>query len=184
MTIRGFGVSSLVGGVTVMITHPWSVIRRDLKLTQLEVAKKLNVDRQTVIRLEQGLFHAPSEEVLERLAELYDTDPQELLNDYWDYVTRTRQEFMEKYPSFSDILRNPYVSKEHPLVLYRELNGLTRMGLCKGLCLDYAPVADYEYNKQRSVPESLVKACQEIGWDCEILNKAVADWRILGYADK
>jgi transcriptional regulator with XRE-family HTH domain len=167
-----------------MITHPWSVIRRDLALTQLEIARALNVDRQTVIRLEQGLFHSPSSEVLEKLSGIYETDPQELLNDYWDYVTRTRQEFMEKYPDFAAVLSDPYTHKEHPLVLYREVNSLTRMGLCKGLCLDYAPVADFEYNRQRSIPESLLKACREIGWDCTVLEKAVADWRILGHADK
>lgn len=156
--------------------HPWARIREDRCLTQLEVSSILNVTRQTVIRLEQSLFHSPSEVILKELSCLYEVSEQELIEEYNEYVQQTREKFGEKYPNFN--MLHSYNGNQHPLVYYREEVDLTRMGLCKGLCLDYGPVADFEYNKQRAIPEGLIVACQDIGWDYGILEKAVKRWRV------
>ena len=156
------------------MTHPWAQIREDRCLTQLEVAGHLKVTRQTVIRLEQGLFHAPSSEVLKELEDLYGVN--DLLESYSEYVKNTREDFREQYSDFSRL--KTYLAPAHPLESWRLDQRLSRMGLCKGLCLDYGPVADYEYNKQRATPESLSVACKEIGWDLAPLEEAVKRWRI------
>lgn len=159
-----------------MTTHPWAKIREDLNMTQLEVADALNVTRQTVIRLEQGLFHAPSKEVLEELADLYSLEEVDLLGEYEDYVRETRLAFTEHHPNFEGLW--VYTGKEHPLEAWRLMQGLSRMGFCKGLCLDYGPVADFEYNKQRATPEALILASKAIGWSLDPLERAVKEWRI------
>lgn len=162
--------------------HPWVTRREGLMLTQLEVANYLQLNRQSVIRLEQGLFHSPSVEVLVGLGALYSAPVGDLIREYDDFVKATRETFAGRYPDFR-FLRN-YSGLTHPLVAYRESNDLTRMGLCRGLCLDYGPVADYEYNKQRGIPLELKRACEDIKWDWSILEEEVVLWRQSGRADK
>lgn len=159
-----------------MTIHPWAQIREDRCLTQLEVSKHLKVTRQTVIRLEQGLFHSPSETVLNELADLYETSKGEMLEDYYIYVRVTRTEFGDRYSNFDSL--KTYLAPAHPLESWRLDQELSRMGLCKGLCLDYGPVADFEYNRQRAIPEGLILAAKQINWDLEPLEDAVKRWRV------
>jgi hypothetical protein len=103
---------------------------------------------------------------------------------YYDYVRSTREEFAKSHNSFAVLVPTLVINRKHPLVLYRENYELSRMGLCKGLCLHYDPITEYEANKQREVPEQLKEACEEMKWDWQPLADAVAVWRRLGYADK
>lgn len=163
--------------------HPWAKRRSRAGYTQLEVAEYLNVTRQYVIRLEQSLFHEPPDNIVMELAGFYTTSPAELIAEYRAFVTERRAEFRQKHQSFKAVLGD-YKGLQHPLVYYREINDLSRMAFCKGLCLDYGPVSDYETNKQRSMPMIIKLAAQEIYWSYEPLELAVAEWRKDGRADK
>lgn len=164
-----------------MATHPWARRRTQLGLTQDAVAATLHVNRQTVIRLEQGLFHQPSEDVLVKLGILYATPIGDLIRGYNEYVMTQRGEFAGMYPDFRVL--NNYQGFEHPLISYRLSLGLSRLAFCRALCLDYGPVADYETNKQRGIPLELIRACSDMNWDYAPLESAVAEWRSSGRAD-
>jgi hypothetical protein len=111
---------------------------------------------------------------------------------YYDYVRETREEFAKTHQSFVAVLGREfgylgsldYTGRLHPLVHYRDAYEMSRMGLCKGLCLHYDPITEYEGNNQRDVPEQLKEACEEMKWDWQPLARAVADWRKNGYADR
>lgn len=163
--------------------HPWVVHRERKVLTQEAIASELNVNRQTVIRLEQSLFHSPSDEVLEALSRIYGVSQLELRLEYDEYKMYQRALFKSDHKSFWLALAG-YEGAEHPLVWYREQYELSRLAFCRALCLDYSPVADYEANKQRSIPLELMLACNEMSWDYLPLEKAVSDWRLKGHADK
>lgn len=162
--------------------HPWATRRERIGLTQELVAFELNVNRQTVIRLEQSLFHQPSEEVLTKLGEIYAAPIGELIEEYNTFVKTKRGEFAGRYPNFHQL--NNYTGFEHPLVAYRESIDLTRLGFCRALCLDYGPISDYENNKQRGIPLELIRACSDMMWDYAPLEEQVVLWRQSGRADK
>lgn len=161
--------------------HPWATRRERAGFTQDSVAGLLGVNRQTVIRLEQSLFHAPSVEVLVKLGEYYSVPIGDLIEEYNEYVQFQRGVFAGKYPNFS--MLNNYQGVEHPLVSYRLSLDLTRLAFCRELCLDYGPVSDYERNIQRGIPLELIRACSDMYWDYAPLESAVAEWRSSGRAD-
>ncbi len=169
------------------ISHPWARYRRNMGLTQSSVADRVGVTRHYIIRLEQSLFWHPSDSLLVRLSILYDIELGEFEESYYRYVRDTREEFARTHSSFEALFGSglrSLVWDKHPLVIYRERHGLSRMGLCKGLCLHYDPVSEYEANKQRDIPAQLVEACDDIKWDYQPLVSAVAEWRISGRADR
>jgi transcriptional regulator with XRE-family HTH domain len=169
-----------------MSNHPWGRYREQAGFTQSEVAELTGNTRHYIIRLEQGLFWHPPDSLLVRLAGLYKIDLGTFEASYYEYVRETRSRFAKEYESFSGyfgILPRPYNKIEHPLVRYRLANNLSRAGLCKGLCLHYGLISDYEANKQRDLPEQLQEACDEIKWDTTALVNAVAEWRKSGRAD-
>lgn len=54
-------------------------LRRERKLNQREVAERLPMSAGNLSRLETGDYGPPADEVIERLAEVLDADPVELL---------------------------------------------------------------------------------------------------------
>lgn len=161
--------------------HPWATFRESKGFSQQFIADQLDVSRHYVIRLEQGLFANSPDHVLNKLSDLLEVSNDELHATYHLYRHDTREEFGRSYADFS-YLKN-YAGAVHPLVDYRERNKLSRIGLCKGLCLHPDPINDYEKNKQRGVPRDLIVACNEISWDYGHLENAVTEWRISGRAD-
>lgn len=164
--------------------HPWAKYRRAVGLTQLDVADLLGVTRHYVIRLEQSLYWHPTDSLLARLSLKYGVDLDEFKMSYYDYVRSKRDLFKVTHVDFDSGLAEPYLDAKHPLVAYRESYGLSRMGLCKALCLHYDNISDYENNQQRHCPDQLVVACEEMDWDVEPLVQAVSEWRESGHADR
>lgn len=169
------------------ISHPWARYRRNAGFTQAEVADRMHVTRHYIIRLEQSLFWHPTDSLMVKLAMLYDVELGEFEESYYRFVRDTRETFAKTHSSFESLFGSglrPLVFNKHPLVIYRERHGLSRMGLCKGLCLHYDPISEYEANKQREIPAQLIEACEEIKWSYAPLVRAVAEWRISGRADR
>lgn len=159
--------------------HPWAKMRRNVNLTQAEVGMRLGVERLSIIRYEQGMFGHLSDPLLESLSRIYGVDKALLIQEYRGFQRVTRQEFKVKHRSWAVVL-NEYQGLKHPLIHYRTYYELSRNGLCKALCLDYGPVAAYERNKQRSIPETLKTASEDIYWDYTGLESAVLEWRASG----
>jgi len=133
-----------------------------------------------VIRLEQSLFPEPPPKLLNEISNWLEIPTAQLLAEYHAYVKETRLEFAELHSSFTKRLDNyPLISLDMaPLVYYREAEGLTRMGLCKGLCLHQDSVRDYELNLQKSLPAQLISACDLLGWNYAIIEDLTQLWRI------
>lgn len=132
-----------------------------------------------VIRLEQGLFNEPPPDLLVKIGFRLDANLEELLREYFQYIKDTRAIFREKHSSFKSILRTYDLLEDiHPLVYYREAESLSRIGLCKELCLHQDPIRDYENNQQRGLPAQLIAASEEIGWDYHCVEIAVKSWRV------
>ena len=164
--------------------HPWTQIRKANNLTQISVAEKLGVTRFMVGKLEQSQFDHPPKELLSGLAQIYNTTEQSLLESWGVYVRETRDSFALRHHSFSEVFNNGYSGINHPLVHYREVESLSRYALCRGLCLHYDPISDYEQNRQRTTPEGLVKACEYLKWDINPLEEQVYEWKRSGRADE
>lgn len=158
--------------------HPWAGYRKDRLLTQQQVANELGIERLSVIRLEQGMFNNIAADTLTQLAHLYGRAPDELLEVYHGYQEVTRLEFSSTHASWKGL--RAYEGPAHPLIYYREFHELSRNELCKGLCLDYSPISDYETNKQRTIPMILKQVSEEIHWDYTELESSVLQWRASG----
>lgn len=169
-------ISSGIGGSIMM--HPWAKMRRKRNLTQVEVGNILGMDRLSVIRYEQGMFGHLSDSLIDSLSDLYKEDADLLILEYRGYQRLTRLAFAEQYPDWKFV--RGYTGLDHPLIYYRNNIGLSRNALCKGLCLDYGPVSEYEANKQRSLPLSIKVASEDMRWDWTILDSAVSEWRSSG----
>lgn len=160
------------------MSHPWAVLRRQRGFTQLEIASILGIERLSVIRLEQGMFGHVNKEVLLKLAKVYDAPEGLLLQEYRGFQRETRQHFAATHNDWR-LLRN-YTGRKHPLIYYRTYYELSRNGLCRGLCLDYGPISEYETNRQRTIPEIIKIASEDMRWDWTALESAVLEWRASG----
>lgn len=159
--------------------HPWAKFRRAANLTQQQVGTMLNIDRLSVIRYEQGMFGHLSDALIDSLSRIYKIDQDLLIMEYRGYQRETRLEFAANHANWRIILSG-YVGTTHPLIHYRLFYGLSRNALCKGLCLDYGPVSNYEANKARAIPAALVQASEDMHWDYTGLESAVIEWRASG----
>ena len=155
-------------------------LRRDRGYTQVFVADRLNIGRQMLMRMEQGLYTDLPHSA--QLGRIYDVTEDEILRLYKEHVARTRERFSLKYPSFRDVLSG-YSGAIMPLTYYRNHLQLTQIGFCKGLCVHPDPIRDYELNQQRGIPAQLIIACNAISWDYGALESAVVEWRVEGRAD-
>ena len=165
--------------------HPWAKYRKSAGFTQAQAADRVGVTRHMIIRLEQSLFwHPPQDSVLVKLSTLYDIELGTFEMAYYQYVRDRREEYAKTHKDFDTILAKREFPKLHPLVEYRSFYELSRMGLCKAICLHYDPISEWEMNKQRSIPDQLKEACEEMQWSTELLEDEVSKWRRFGYADK
>jgi transcriptional regulator with XRE-family HTH domain len=160
-----------------------STFRDRINITQAALAERLNVSRHYYIRLEQGLYHEIPSEILGELSRWFGVTETELSSVYRTFQRTTREQFRDSHESFKKVLAS-YGGLRHPLIYYRETERLTRMGLCRGLCLHYDGVTQYEANKQRGLPLDLKIACGDIYWDYAYLETAVSEWRQDGRADR
>ena len=172
-----FGISCVT--LIFMKTHPWAKFRRAANMTQQQVANHLNIDRLSVLRYEQGMFGHLSDELLSSLSQIFKQDEALLVMEYRGYQREQRLAFAEEHLAWRAVLKD-YQGKLHPLIYYRNYYELSRNALCKGLCLDYGPVSNYEMNKQRTIPAALVQASEDIRWDYTGLESAVLEWRASG----
>lgn len=142
-----------------------------------------------MIRLEQSLFWHPPDHLTVKMSQLYEIELGIFEEGYYEFVRKQRDEFRKTHKSFASVFGmveledDIYRGRVHPIIHYRSQYELSRMGLCKALCLHYDPITEYEQNKQREVPEQLKEACNEMGWSWDAISDAVSLWRRLGYAD-
>lgn len=158
--------------------HPWSFHRLRSGLTQERLADALGVSRYYIVRLEQGIYRRPSEELLTKLAAVFKINEGQLLAEYYKYQREVRIRFANEVDDFRRLAN--YTGTKHPLVAWREDYNLSRIGLCKELCLHQDSIRDYELQLQLGIPDQLVEACEQIGWSTEPLVNAVREWKLSG----
>lgn len=158
-------------------------MRREVNLTQAEVGNLLSIERLSIIRYEQGMFGHLSDELVDRLSQLYRVEPGLLIMEYRGYQRESRLEFASEHTNWREALRG-YTGYTHPLVYYRNGYELSRNQLCKQLCLDYGPISKYEANKARTLPAALRIASEDMRWDYTGLESAVIEWRASGRSSR
>lgn len=162
--------------MTTTLVHPWTSRRIAAGFTQEALADRLGITRHMVIRLEQALFAEPPPAILVQLIKLYDFPDENLTEEYHKYQRDSRLAFAKQFSNFT-LLRD-YCGELHPLAYWRETQGLSNVGLAKGLCVHQGLLLDYEKNKVRRLPADFYFACNFIEWSTAPLTSAVAAWRI------
>jgi len=140
-----------------MYENPVKNARRFLNLTQVELARRCNVSRQTVLRTEQGVYTGlpPSvgNELEASVPGIYDAYRS------WQSAQRRANygKLIEPY-SFSE--------SQHPFKRWRLDSGLnSRMGVCKDFCFHPAVITKFENTLElQECPDTILDSLRESGY--------------------
>ena len=166
--------------------NPFQAIRTHFGLAQAEIARSLDVNPQTIMRLEQGLTREPNEATLKyyvgliksntgcRLNSLFYPDPADrtrflrvsqdgLKTAYLDWQTLTRTHNAHYFRHNVNELAS---KTTHPFTEWRELNlgpGSTML-LCKLLAIRPQTVIRFEQGTTTYINPDIGNALSDIGW--------------------
>ena len=165
-------------------------LRESIGLSHAELGYKMFTTKQSLIRLEQGLFESPLPAAL----------------DFWvdNYTGVTYSSLVDQYENYQDLMRKrhhhffnvpvvPYayelkgrVGDPHPLKQLRQRcyggTGASVTEVAKALCVNQATLQYWEkrWRSQKSVPKSFNGALLSIGYnhnDLVLMNSWYNDWR-------
>lgn len=162
-----------------LLEHPWAEIRKSKGMSQASLAASLDVSKEHVGRVEQGVFRKAPAEIITYLSVTFNINYTYLEESYYEYQLNTRKLFAEKYQSYMDVRPTDW---SNPIEAYYKSQGLSRVGLCKGWCVHPASLADYQKNRQRNAPADVKRAFKVMsginnGWDIEQLEIDMDKWR-------
>ena len=94
-------------------------LRNSLKLTQKELAKKLNIKRETIHKYENGIIKNIKYETIEKLAKIFNVTPQYLLGlDDDDTSIPSKEELKQRVAAF---YQNKKISDESKDEFFKEI---------------------------------------------------------------
>lgn len=156
--------------------NPIREFRQAQGLSVADLAQRAGVTPLAVHRAEQGVFaQVPPRLVYPLLeAELiteegYILSDEDSLNEcYKAWVRKTRR---ANYGCLTESLP-PFKPGVSPLVHWRMLSGVeSQMGLCSLLCVHPSPIRETELGKQRKLPNQLVEALLDSGYDDDTIQQ-------------
>lgn len=158
----------------------WHRFVNNISISQL--AKDFGVTESTIIRTEQGLYNEIPPNVLRHLA-AHSLSPNTVRRQYARYQTCQRLKSGARYNrrtySFyrSMVAQNP---EENPLVLFREkfLGYKSRLAFCKDFCLHPSTVKRVEDGLSQTLPQSILDALGEAGFDGWLLEKLLENYLV------
>lgn len=148
--------------------NPLKRERLNAALTLAQLADRLDVSKQFIIRAEQGCYVAPPEILVGYFVERRDVNAGELEQDYYKFQHYKRRE------SFGRLITTWTFPKtdKHPFTYWRECSGIkSEAGACVLFCLHPAVMFKYERGKMLSTPEQLTLALLESGYDPVLVDK-------------
>lgn len=153
-----------------MYANPIKRIRKEHKITQVQLASASDIERLTIIRTEQGLYEHIPGAIEKGLSDLVPSLDLRLVRvQYAQFQRHTRA---LHGPLSVDRLRFDRVvdGDAHVLTRLREASNWTQIGLCKKLCVNAGLIHKWESGKQRLAPRQLLDAMRDAGYsESEIL---------------
>jgi DNA-binding XRE family transcriptional regulator len=147
------------------IDHPYSILRKEYKLSQTDIARVAGISPQTVMRTEQGLYATPSAKLVSALMEACPgTDENSLISDHLNWVTRIR---VKNYGHIREGVELYNVGGTLPFYKYFSASVA---GFCKLLCVQLSIVQ--RWNFEGAMPPIVYDAMRESGVESSVLNRA------------
>lgn len=157
--------------------NPISFARNSSSYSTTALAKKLEVSRQYISRLEQGLYDKPNKVLLEWATEtinksynneIITTEAVEQLYREWQVEKRQGIKIDKSLRPCSvtefDLVRQPGVVYYHKIFRqWRNDYWPTTHRFCVDMCLHPSPVVDYEEGTTHSMPNALKGVLQTLG---------------------
>jgi len=152
--------------------NPYTLARKELSLTQSELATLANVSTQVVTNLERGLFYKPPSNVVHAIHQAYkDRDPYQSWNvqraaqTYTLWVTEERKSHSDKFPA----LAHDCLTDESNTLInlwdwvdFRHLVSPSFRGFCRALVFQPSMLAEWE---DRGLNKDAVRrALREVGY--------------------
>ncbi len=156
--------------------NPIKEFRQVRGLSVADLAGRAGVTPLAVHRTEQGVFaQVPPRLLYPVLQDVFITETGDVITDEdsLQEVYRKFQRFTRRqnYGCLTESLP-PFKAGVSPLVHWRMLSGVeSQMGLCSLLCVHPSPIREIELGKQRKLPNQLVEALLESGYDDETIGQ-------------
>lgn len=151
-----------------MRTNPLKNARLQLNLTQRELAVKVGITPNAVIKYEHGLYPEPSDKIINALSAAIDGGPSYAIALRMSYMNWRYDRIVAAIPFFKRYLDTSSVAPsggENPFISWRvrHLHISSRMEFCKLLVLHPAIVQKYEEGQMRQMPEVIWSTLKAVG---------------------
>lgn len=146
-----------------MRISPLKRLREEAGFTLERVSRLTGLSKQFIINSEQAVYVDPPEQLLRFFEE-------DSLDDYYDYQREVR---LQNYGK----LIEPWAffvgsSKIHPFINWRECSGInSARSISKLFCVHPAVMHKFEHSLMESVPDQLISALLESGYDSRTLRE-------------
>jgi len=160
--------------------NPFKDLRNQAGLSQYEVAKRANVSKHAVLRLEQGMYPDPLPTLVSYFVHNFDISKVALLQQYEAFQVKTRADSGRLLGNIESLHAQGWTpAVGHPLVWLRTTRNLNPTELAKRLCISQTVVVYFEQRSisQRSVPEQLRGALKDAGYRDHELDALAAAYR-------
>lgn len=162
-----------------LVPNPFTSIREDLGLTADQVARDLNMHRNSVLRTEQGQYDAPPEDLLE----------------YYGLASTMREGTLTAYSSWRVLIRQAnfgllHIAKlgtqtewsipldhsniTHPLKFWRQTSGVKALNtIAKAFALHQGILFRYESQSERCsvTPSVIIEALRDSGYSDTVVEQ-------------
>lgn len=154
--------------------NPLRQLRMEARLGVEQLADRVGVSKQFIIRAEQAVYDSPPPRLLEYYS-LAKWDEDELINEYTEFQHFTRK---TNYGRLLDPrpVGNPEFA--HPFTYWREASGLSRQSISTLYCVHPATVFKFEQQAHlvNSLPPQLSDALLESGYSPSTISSLGADF--------
>ena len=150
--------------------HPYARIRKDLRLSQTQLARVADISPQVIMRTEQGMYATPSSKLVSALIGAASDQGQELnmsvlqrLHDDWITRERVRNGVILN-KGCQNWLDGLYLKP-----FYKAFGVASVAGFCKLLCVQLSIVQRWGFSGE--MPPLIFDAFREAGVDADVLRR-------------
>lgn len=138
-------------------------LRNKLGLSHQQLATRLRLSKQALIRLEQGTFNQPLPTVVDYYVKSHGYNELELTDAYEGYRQSMRKRHRILFGYQLQVITEV---SEHPFRQLRFKANLNPSEVAKSLCIPQATIQHFErkWKQQKTVPKDLQQAMHDIGY--------------------
>lgn len=144
-------------------------------------ARAVGINRQTILRAEQGTFNGIPPVHLHFLSERTSLPSSSITTSYTEWVAERRRSNFNKLSSTYYLERHfEKYPTLHPLVVWRRFSGIqSRIEVCKLFCVHQSTVTRFESPRlpYTEIPDQLHEALSESGYSNEVLTLFSDDYK-------